>query len=283
MEKIIIQNKTYDEERALYNLCDALVLNTKFEGPADGESALKEARRIEVKDSSFSLRYPLWHVDEFSLDNISMNSTTRAALWYSTNGKINNSTLGGIKALRECKNIEIDNSIMDSSEFGWKCDNITITNSKLNSEYLFLDSSNITLSNIMMYGKYSFQYVKNLTITNSVLNTKDAFWHAKNVVVKDSIINGEYLGWFSKDLTLINCEIVGTQPFCYCTNLKIVNCTMKDCDLSFEYSSVEADVKGHVDSIKNPLNGTIVVDSVGELINDKPVYECKGIVKIRKK
>lgn len=62
MEKIIA-NAQFDEERALYHLTDTRVENCRFEGPADGESALKEARNICVVDCNFSLRYPLWHVE----------------------------------------------------------------------------------------------------------------------------------------------------------------------------------------------------------------------------
>lgn len=56
---------------------------------------------------------------------------------------------------------------------------------------------------------------------------------------------------------------------------------MEDTDLSFEYSEVEADVKGHVVSIKNPKKGRIIVDSVGEIITDNAVVECDGEVVIR--
>ena len=54
----IIENLTLDQERALYNLHDAEVRNCVFAGPADGESALKEARNIKVSDCDFQLRYP---------------------------------------------------------------------------------------------------------------------------------------------------------------------------------------------------------------------------------
>ena len=52
---------TFDEERALYGSRGAEVVNCRFDGPADGESALKESRDITVKDSFFNLRYPFWH------------------------------------------------------------------------------------------------------------------------------------------------------------------------------------------------------------------------------
>ena len=57
---------------------------------------------------------------------------------------------------------------------------------------------------------------------------------------------------------------------------------MADTDLSFEYSDVEADIKGHVVSIKNPRSGNITVDSVGDIIWDDPVMECNGHVIVRK-
>ena len=37
----IIQNKTFDEERALYGRRNILVRDCAFDGPADGESAFK--------------------------------------------------------------------------------------------------------------------------------------------------------------------------------------------------------------------------------------------------
>lgn len=103
---------------------------------------------------------------------------------------------------------------------------------------------------------------------NCNFDTKDAFWHAKNVVVRNSVLKGEYLAWYCENLTFENCEIIGTQPLCYCKNLKLVNCKMTGCDLSFEKSSVNAEIIGHVDSIKNPESGYISVGSVGEIIQE---------------
>ena len=39
----LIENMTMDEERALYGSSDITVRTCRFDGPADGESALKEA------------------------------------------------------------------------------------------------------------------------------------------------------------------------------------------------------------------------------------------------
>ena len=266
MKKIVLQNQIYSKERALYNSNNLSILKCRFEGIEDGESALKESKNIEVKDSYFDLRYPFWHDVNVNLQNIEMTSKCRAALWYSKNIEISKSIMNGIKALRECLNIEIYDTKVVSPEFGWKNNSFKFVNSSVESEYAFFQSKNVTLVGSTLNGKYSFQYVKNLIIENSVCNTKDAFWHVKNGLIKNSTINGEYLGWYSDGLTFVNCTISGTQPLCYCKNLKLINCKMNGCDLSFEYSDVDAQIIGHVDSIKNPRSGIIRATSVGEII-----------------
>lgn len=276
-----ILGRQFDAERALYHLQNTDVIDCRFAGPADGESVLKEARDIKVENCDFSLRYPLWHVEKFRLHDSRMDELTRAAIWYSRDGVITDSDLRGIKALRECENIRIRNCTIDSEEFGWKSRGITVTDSNLRAQYLFLDSRDVTLERVEMWGKYSFQYMEDLTIRNSVLDTKDAFWHSKNVTVENSVVKGEYLGWFSEGLTLVNCKIQGTQPLCYCKNLHLVDCTMVDTDLAFEYSDVQASIRGHVESIKNPRSGEILVDSVGQVIQGDAVMECTGKVILR--
>ena len=276
-----IFGKTFDEERSLYNLRNADVIDCVFAGPADGESVLKEARNVKMENCRFSLRYPLWHVDGFHLHDSSMDEATRAPIWYSREGVISDSDLNCIKAVRECHNIKITDCTIRSEEFGWKCSDINLNDSTIHGQYLFLDSKNVTLDKVEMSGKYSFQYMENLTIRNSVLDTKDAFWHSKNVTVFDSVVKGEYLGWFSEGLTLVNCKISGTQPLCYCKNLTLVNCTMEGCDLAFEYSDVEATIEGYVESIKNPRSGCITLDSVGEVVMEDAVMDCSGKVVVR--
>ncbi len=277
----VISNKQFDEERALYNLKSTDVVDCVFAGPADGESVLKEARDVGLQNCKFSLRYPLWHVNGFQMKNSSMDELTRAAIWYAQNGTIKNSILGGIKAVRECADIQISNCEIVSQEFGWMSRDISLKDSSVTAEYLFLHSRNVSLENVKMKGKYSFQYMENLTIRDSYLDTKDAFWHSKNVTVENSTVKGEYLAWFSEGLTLVNCHIIGTQPLCYCKDLKLINCTMEGTDLAFEYSDVEADIRGNVISIKNPRSGSITVDSVDEIIMGDAVMECTGKVHIR--
>ena len=270
----IFKNEIHDEERALYGLDCIQIDSCKFDGPADGESALKESKNIEVTDSYFNLRYPFWHNDNVLLQNSELTELCRAAFWYSNDIKISNTKMHGIKAVRECKNIEIENCDIVSPEFGWRDDNVTMKNSKADAEYFMLESKNLNFDNVYMTGKYSFQYIEDSVFTNCNFDTKDAFWHAKNLVVKDSVIKGEYLAWYCENVTFENCTLEGTQPLCYCKNLKLINCKMINTDFSFEKSEVEATVTTEVDSIKNPLSGTIKVPAVKEIIMDDP--DAKG-------
>ena len=81
----IIENKTFDEERALYGSKNLTVRDCRFDGPADGESAFKECENVAVNKCFFNLRYPFWHDDGLKLSNSELTELCRAALWYSKN------------------------------------------------------------------------------------------------------------------------------------------------------------------------------------------------------
>ena len=265
----IIENLILDEERALYASKDAIIRNCTFAGPADGESALKECRRIRTEHCRMELRYPYWHNEQVELEDVTMTDTCRAALWYCNDVSICNSNLGGIKALRECSNVMVKDTDIVSTEWGWYCHDIRMSHCRLTAEYAFLNSKNLTIDHLDMKGKYSFQYMENVEIRDSYLDTKDAFWHSKNVTVVNSVVKGEYLAWYSEGLHLINCKIIGTQPLCYAKGLVLENCEMIDTDLAFENSDVTATIRGHIDSVKNPHMGRIEAESIGEIIIDE--------------
>ena len=273
-----IENLTFDAERALYGERDIYIRDCSFDGPADGESALKEAGDITAERCYFNLRYPFWHCDGVKIWNCDMTEKCRAALWYSTDIEIVGGKYEGIKALRECKNVFIANAQVSSPEFGWFSSDVKIKDSKFVSEYFMLRARKLDFSGVDFKGKYSFQYIENSVFENCNFDTKDAFWHAKNVTVRNSTVKGEYLAWYCENLTFENCTIIGTQPLCYCKGLKLINCTMVDCDLSFEKSSVDARVVGHIDSVKNPESGIIVADSIGEIIYENNPRLCDIII-----
>ena len=268
------RNESFDEERALYGSRGVEVLSCRFDGPADGESALKESKDILVRDTYFNLRYPFWHDENLKIENCDLTELCRAALWYSSEIRITDSRLHGIKALRECEDVTIEKSDIISPEFGWSVHGIRMKDSSAESEYFMMRSDHLEFDHVSLKGKYSFQYISDSVFTNCNFDTKDAFWHARNVVIKDSVIKGEYLAWYCGDVTFENCTIIGTQPLCYCKGLRLINCRMEQADLAFEKSEVEAEITNSVVSIKNPKSGTIKVAGVGEIIMDDP--EAKG-------
>ena len=275
-----IQNQTFDEERALYGSDGIMVKDCSFDGPADGESAFKECRNVQVERSFFNLRYPFWHDHGLSIRNCEMTELCRAALWYSDYVTIENSKLHGIKALRECRNIAVCGCSIISPELGWSTQDVRMEDCDVESEYFMMRSAGLQFYDVRMKGKYSFQYIEDAIFENCIFDTKDAFWHAKNITVRNSVIKGEYLGWYSEDVTFENCRITGTQPLCYCRGLKLKNCEMEGCDLAFERSIVEADITTPVVSIKNPLSGSrITVPAAGEIIRD--IEEGTGIVQVK--
>lgn len=280
--RIAIVGERFGKERALYGINHADLRGCSFAGDEDGESALKETSDICMTDCAFMLRYPLWHCRGFYMENCVMGSTCRAAVWYSSRGVVVNSHLDGIKCLRECSAVTVKGGSIDSEECGWKCADMAFEDASVTSQYFMFDSRNVTFRNSELNGKYSFQYTENVTVENSRLNTKDAFWHAKNVTVKNCEVRGEYLAWYSENVTFIDCRIIGTQPLCYCKGLTLINCTMDDCDLSFEYSDVEADIVGEIMSVKNVRSGHVAADKIGEIITEGSVIECKCDIRVRK-
>lgn len=268
---MIYEKQAFDEERALYGVSDAKIINCTFDGPKDGESALKESHGIEIADCDFRLRYPLWHVTDADIAGSVMTEGCRAALWYDRDIRMTNCTMEGIKALRECDAVRLYGCRVKSREFAWKCRKLLLNDCEVSSEYPFFESSGIEISNLKLEGKYSFQYVENASICNSFLDTKDAFWHSRNITVTDSVVKGEYLGWYSENLHFIRCRLIGTQPLCYAQNLVLEDCTMEGTDLAFEYSSVQAKIRGNIESVKNPLSGVIEADSIGEILLEQSV------------
>ncbi len=266
-----IENQTFDMERALYGSRSISLAGCAFDGPADGESALKESEDIRVSGCFFNLRYPFWHDNGLTIADSEMTELCRAALWYSTDIEIADTKLHGIKALRECCRVKMQGCDVISPEFGWSVQDIRMEDCTVQSEYFMMHSERLNFRNVALKGKYSFQYIQDSVFEGCTFDTKDAFWHAKNVTVRNSVVKGEYLAWYCENVTFENCRIIGTQPLCYCKNLKLINCEMVDTDLSFERSDVEATITTPVVSIKNPLSGHIYVPCVGEIIRDNTI------------
>lgn len=266
-----IKDTEFGGERPLFASKDLCLENVTIHA---GESALKECSNIEAVGCCFEGKYPFWHVNGFTVKNCLFTERARAALWYSQNLVMKDTQVDAPKMFREMNGIKLENvKIPDAQETLWHCRNVEIDNVEVaNADYLFMHSENISIKNYRQQGNYSFQYCKNVEICNAVIDSKDAFWNTENVTVYDSELSGEYLGWHSHGLRLVNCKISGTQPLCYAHDLVMENCVMEDdCDLAFEYSSVNATVRSGITSVKNPRTGQITANSYGEIIIDENI------------
>jgi Protein of unknown function (DUF3737) len=126
----------------------------------------------------------------------------------------------------------------------------------------------VKADNLRLVGNYPFDGAHDVEISHSRLISKDCFWNCENVTVRDSFISGEYLAWNSRNVTFENCTIESLQGLCYVDNLVLRNCRLINTTLAFEYSTVDADVRGTIDSVLNPSAGMIRADAIGELTLD---------------
>ena len=278
----IIKDQEFGGERPLYTLHDAQLKNVTIH---IGESSIKESGNIEAEDCTFEGKYVFWECKGFKTTNCLYRESARSSLWYSENGTLLNCRVEAPKMFRRMKGIRVEScTFTNALETLWDCDQVVIKDSRIeNADYLGMHTDNVRIENFHLDGNYAFQYSKNVEIRNAILNSKDSFWDTEDVTLTDCEINGEYLGWYSRNLRLIRCHITGEQPLCYCENLYMEDCTMgDDANLAFEYSTIEATIRGNVHSIKNPTSGSIEVDSVGEIIideNQKSPADCKIKVK----
>lgn len=276
----VVKSKRLTGERAFYNARNLFIDDCLFE---DGESPLKEGKNLEVHNTTFNWKYPLWYCENVIVNNTLWKPTARSGVWYTKHLVINDSTIDAPKQFRRCDDITLNNTnISDAQETFWGCNNIKIVNCKAKGDYFGMNSSNIDVSNFYLDGNYCFDGGSNIVIRNAVLNSKDALWNCSNVVVYDSKITGEYLAWNSKNITFINCEIESNQGLCYMDNVKLVNCKLIRTDLSFELcSNIEANITTHIDSVKNPISGHIHAKGIDELIiDDNMVDRTKTVIEV---
>ena len=279
----LIKNQQFGGERPLFASHDL-----RLEGITitDGESGIKQCKNIEADNCKFYGKYPWWHVDGSIITNCYFAPGSRSAIWYSNDMKMKDCVIDVPKFFREMKNLELENVIInDADETFWRVDGIRIKNVKLHDgTYPFMFSQNIFIDGLESDSKYVFQYCKNVEIHHAKIITKDSFWECENITIYDSVLDGEYLAWHSKNVRLVNCHLSGEQLLCYADNLVLENCTFDEsCDRVFEYSTVQADIKGKITNIKNPTSGQIVADEIGSITLDENIQQpADCIIRLRK-
>ena len=189
-----------------------------------------------------------------------------------------NSLIEDPKNFRRCRGVKLFHvDLPNAAETLWSCDGVELTDVMAKGDYFAMNSRNMVIRNFRLAGNYSFDGAENVEIHNARLLSKDAFWNSKNVTVYDSYICGEYLGWNAKNLTFINCTIESLQGMCYIDNLVMKNCRLLNTTLAFEYSTVDAEITGGIESVLNPAEGTIQADYIGELILEKDKVDVNKV------
>lgn len=263
----ILNQGVFEGERALYHINDTRIENSTF---ANGESPLKECNNIEIESSIFKWKYPIWYSKNIRVKDSVLLDTARSGIWYTENIEMTDCFIEAPKTFRRSKGIALINCRMPSAEETlWSCKDIKIDNLDARGNYFCMNSENIEISNFTLDGNYAFDGAKNIVIRNARLLSKDSFWNAENVTVYDSVIIGEYLAWNSKNVKFINCTVDSNQGMCYMENLEMINCKLMNTDLAFELSSVNADIKSKIISVKNPISGKIHAEEIGEIIMDR--------------
>lgn len=279
----LVKDKQYGGERPLFGSHDMRLDNITI---VDGESGIKCCKNLECVNSKFYGKYPWWHVDGSVIEDCYFAPGSRSAIWYSNDMVMRNCVIDGPKFFREMRNLELENvKITDADETFWKIDGLKIRNVELHEgTYPFMFSKNIYVDGLKSDSKYVFQYCKNVEVHNAEITTKDSFWECENVTVYDSKLDGEYLAWHSKNVKLVRCHISGEQPLCYLDGITLEDCTFDPaCDRAFEDSSnIDAQIRGAITEVKNPISGRIVADAIGRITYDAFAKGMDCVIETRK-
>ncbi|MDR2895121.1 MAG: DUF3737 family protein [Propionibacteriaceae bacterium] len=261
-----IVNQRLTGERALFHSQDLAIRDSVF---ADGESPLKHGADLSLDRVVFQWKYPLWYARNVQARDCTLLETARSGIWYTDNVIFSDSTIAAPKTFRRSRGIKLERvSLPHASETLWNCADIELHHVTASGDYFAMNSQRIVVDGLDLTGNYAFDGGSQIEVRNSRLISKDAFWNCHDVVVRDSTIIGEYLAWNSSNLTFVNCVISSLQGLCYVDQLLMRGCRFIDTTLAFEYSTVDVEYLGSIDSIINPTSGRIVGQGVGQLIMD---------------
>ena len=241
----LIKDKEFGGERPLFTIHDTRLENITI---ADGESGIKQCQNIEASHCRFYGKYPWWHVDGALIEDCYFALDSRSAIWYTNDLVMRRCRIDAPKFFREMRNVELEDvQLLDADETFWKVDGLRLKNVCLHGgTYPFMFSKNIYIDGLESDSKYVFQYCQDVEVHNAKI-------------------------------------LAGEQLLCYADNLVLEDCTIdKACDRMFEYSTVEADIRGHIEHIKNPTSGHITADSIGSVTIDENVRQPNNcIIKTR--
>ena len=96
-------------ERPLFGGKNLSIQDTIF---TDGESPLKEASDIDLKNSMFQWKYPLWYAKNITAEDCTWFEMARAGVWYTDNLTVKNAVIQAPKNFRRCHELTLDHVIL---------------------------------------------------------------------------------------------------------------------------------------------------------------------------
>ena len=121
-----IENQYLMGERSLFNEAHLQVDNTIF---GNGESPLKEANDIQISNSNFQWKYPLWYGNDITASNCTWSEMARAGVWYTNNLTVKDTLIEAPKNFRRCNALTLENVFLpNAQETLWSCQNVVMKN-----------------------------------------------------------------------------------------------------------------------------------------------------------
>ena len=128
-------------ERALYAEDGAKIYDSIFD---EGESPLKESKNIEIYDSQFKYKYPIWYSNNIKVEHCNWLEMGRSGVWYTNNIQVKDSLITAPKNFRRCDGVTLENvQLTNAEETFWNCKNINLKNVSAKGHYFAMNSENI--------------------------------------------------------------------------------------------------------------------------------------------
>ena len=124
-------------ERALF-MSDGLVIKDSIFD--DGESPLKESKNIELYNSMFKWKYPLWYCENIYAKNCTWFDMARAGVWYTNHIRVEDALIEAPKNFRRCHDLSLTNvSFPDAAETLWSCEDVKMNNVMAKGTYFAMN------------------------------------------------------------------------------------------------------------------------------------------------
>ena len=118
-KKTEIRQQFLTGERALFQGADLAIYDTIFD---DGESPLKESHDIELYNSMFKWKYPLWYSKNIIARDCTWFEMARAGVWYTENISVINAVIEAPKNFRRCRRLTLYQvTFPNAAETLWSC------------------------------------------------------------------------------------------------------------------------------------------------------------------